>query len=415
MKEVFYFQFFKLSHYQKMMNGKLKLGIITGSVASRNDDGKVVLNFAIGRLLEAIKKDFPYTKICLPILPELRGVMNHVLQFQDENITALPPLGTTLSSQKYFFQTQKIIRQFANECDVLMVRLPFQIPSTLLGLNKPKVLQVASNPYAIVKVSSDYRGVMKLAARGFAKHLERTMQKLVREENTRTVTNGKELWELLGCKDGRVVVSSSLFESEIKPRTNFDLQSPPRLLFVGYLRPEKGVNTLLEAFTIVRKKRDLKLTLVGGSDRPTDTESLIRETISKNRFREDIAILGSIEFGEDLFNLYRNHDIYLLTSLSEGTPRTLVEARCFGCPVIATNVGGVPTSVKNGVDGLLVSANDSEAMANAIEKILDDDRLRRSLIDEGLLRSREFTLENFAANIVKELKLVMEEEMATRA
>jgi glycosyltransferase involved in cell wall biosynthesis len=391
------------------MNGEPKLGIITGSVASRNDDGKVVLNFAIGRLLEAIQKDFPSAKVCLPILPKPRGAMNHVLQFSEENIVALPPLGTTLSSQKYFFQTRKVIRQFADENDLLLVRLPFQIPSALLNLNKPKVLQVASNPYAIVKVSSDFRGAIKLAARGFAKHLERTMQKLVREKNTRTVTNGQELWDLLNCKQGRVVVSSSLFESEMKPRTNFDLQSPPRLLFVGYLRPEKGVNTLLEAFTKVREKRALKLTLVGGSDRPTGTESLIRESIERNRFRSDIEILGSIDFGEELFNLYRSHDIYLLSSLSEGTPRTLVEARCFGCPVIATNVGGVPTSVKNNVDGLLVPANDSEAMATAIEKILNDDKLRRGLIDEGLRRAREFTLENFAANIVEELRTVAEE------
>lgn len=397
-----------------LVNGRVirtpRLGIITGSVASRNVDGKVVLNFAIGRLLEALKKEFPNAKVCLPILPEPRGVMNHVLQFSAENIVELPPLRTTLSSQKYFFQTRKVIRQFSNESDLLMVRLPFQVPSCLLNLNKPKVLQVASNPYAIVKVSSDYRGVMSFVAQRFAKHLERTMQKLVREKNTRTVTNGKELWDLLNCQNGRVVVSSSLFESEMKPRTNFNLNIPPRLLFVGYLRPEKGVNTLLKAFTIVRKKRALKLTLAGGSDRPTGTESLIRKSIASNPFSNDIAILGSVDFGEDLFNLYRSHDIYLLSSLSEGTPRTLVEARCFGSPVIATNIGGVPTSVTNGVDGLLVPANDPESMADAIEKILDDDKLRRGLIDEGLRRSREFTLENFAANIVEELKIAVNVE-----
>lgn len=387
---------------------KLRLGIITGSVASRNEDGKVVLNFAIGRLLEAIKKGFPNAKVCLPVLPKPRGEMNHVLQFSEEDIVTLPSLGTTLSSQKYFWKTGKFIKQFARDSDLLMIRLPFQVPSVLLNLNKPKVLQVASNPYAIVKVSSDFRGMMKLAARGFAKHLERVMQKLVHEKNTRTVTNGRELWDLLNCKQGRVVVSSSLFESEMKPRTNFDLNAPPHLLFVGYLRPEKGVNTLLEAFTIIRKKRDLKLTLVGGSDRPTGAENLIRDEIERNPFRDDIDVLGSIDFGEELFNFYRTHDIYILSSLSEGTPRTLVEARVFGCPVIATNVGGIPSSMTNGVDGLLVPPNDAEAMAGAIEKILDDDKLRRSLIDEGLRCAREFTLENFAANIIEELRLVIQ-------
>lgn len=388
---------------------KLRLGIITGGVSTRDESGQIILNFALGRLLEAIKKEFPNAKVCLPVLTEKRDAMNHILQFPNESIVELPPLGTTVESQKYYRQTRKIIKQFANDSDLLLVRLPFQIPRCLFGLKKPKLLHVVSNPYAVVKVSSDYRGAKALAARVFAGYLQRTMKRLTKEPQTRTVTNGREMWDKLGCKNGRVVISSSLFEREMKPRTSFDLQNPPRLLFVGYLRPEKGINTLLEAFTLVRKKREVKLTLAGGSDRPTGAESLIRESIASNPFNTDITVRGSLDFGEELFELYRRHDIFLLSSLSEGTPRTLVEARSFGCSVIATSVGGVPSSVSDGVDGLLVPAGDAKAMAAAIERLLDDDILRRNLINEGLKRSRNFTLENFAANIVEELRLVAEE------
>lgn len=397
-----------MAHKSKRQD-ELRLGIITGSVASKDEEGKIIIHFAVGRLLEAIKKEFPNTKICLPLLPQKRGVLTHLLDFDKNDITILPPLGTTLSAQKHYFATRKIIKEFSKQVDLLFVRLPFQIPGCLLKLNCPKVLQVAANPYAIIKESSDYRGALKWAARGYAKYMENIIRKLVAEPSTRTVTHGQEMWDLLKCQKGRVIVSSSLFQSEMKPRADFDLQTPPRLLFVGYLRPEKGVDTLLKAFTKLRRKRELKLTLAGGSDRPSGAESLIKESIKRNPFCDDISILGTIDFGEELFELYRTHDIYLLPSLSEGTPRTLVEARSFGCPVIATNVGGIPSSVKDGVDGLLVPPSDADAMADAVEKLLNDDVLRRQLVSEGMRRSSDFTLENFAANIVAELKLVAEE------
>ena len=73
------------------------------------------------------------------------------------------------------------------------------------------------------------------------------------------------MWDLLGCRDGRVVVSSCLYEREMRPRENRALGDPPRLLFVGYLRPEKGIHDLLNAFEQIRANAPLKLTLVGGS------------------------------------------------------------------------------------------------------------------------------------------------------
>ena len=92
-----------------------------------------------------------------------------------------------------------------------------------------------------------------------------------------------------------------------------------------------------------------------------------------------------IEFGEpNLFELYRSHDVFVLPSLSEGTPRTLVEARAFGCPVVATRVGGIPSSVQHGVNGLLVPPNDSQGLASAVERVLSEEPLRLKLIAEGL-------------------------------
>ncbi len=241
---------------------------------------------------------------------------------------------------------------------MLFIRLPFQLPSTLLGLGTPKLLHVVGNPYNVIVASSDYRGLVKRMALWFAAHSNRVVKRMVAEPHTRIATNGGEMWKILGCHAGRVVVSSCLYEREMRPRENRALGNPPRLLFVGYLRPEKGIHDLLAAFEQIRSRRPLKLTLVGGSDKGGGAEAAAHERIRAGRFRDDITLTGMLDFGEPLFELYRNHDVFVLPSLSEGTPRTLVEARSFGCPAVATRVGGIPSSLHDGQNGLMVEPHD---------------------------------------------------------
>ncbi len=69
---------------------------------------------------------------------------------------------------------------------------------------------------------------------------------------------------------------------------------------------------------------------------------------------ETVRFLGHRDFGPELFQCYADADVLVVPSRTEGTPRVLVEARGFGCPVIGTSVGGIPTSIANGIDGLLV-------------------------------------------------------------
>ena len=68
--------------------------------------------------------------------------MNHALSFPPEDVIELPPLKSVMRSQAYYFQTRAIVRRFARSVDVLFIRVPFQIPTALLGLGTPKLLHV---------------------------------------------------------------------------------------------------------------------------------------------------------------------------------------------------------------------------------------------------------------------------------
>jgi glycosyltransferase involved in cell wall biosynthesis len=207
-----------------------------------------------------------------------------------------------------------------------------------------------------------------------------------------------------GPDRGRAVVSSTLYADEVASiGRSRPAGAPFRILFAGYLRPEKGIDTLLDAYRLVlRRLPEAELHLVGPGDLSTlgpQVQAAVREAETMGK----VVFQGATPFGPDLFQCYADADVLALPTRSEGTPRVLVEARAFGCPVVSTPVGGVPFSVQDGHDGMLVPPNDPVALAGALLTIQADEVLRNRLRDNGLARARATTVEAFVAALVAEL------------
>ncbi len=85
-----------------------------------------------------------------------------------------------------------------------------------------------------------------------------------------------------------------------------------------------------------------------------------------------------------------------------------IEAMSTGLPVISTQVGGIPEIVVNGKTGFLVPPNDTHALVEAIETLLDDDQLRITMGREGRRRvERSFTWKNHIEKLIKLYKLIL--------
>jgi glycosyltransferase involved in cell wall biosynthesis len=95
---------------------------------------------------------------------------------------------------------------------------------------------------------------------------------------------------------------------------------------------------------------------------------------------------------EDLADWLYAMDVFLLTSHNEGMGRVLVEAMACGRPIVATEVGGVPSVVENGASGFLVPSRTPEAMAQAVLKLLADPELRNAFGEKGRKKAEEFSL-----------------------
>jgi glycosyltransferase involved in cell wall biosynthesis len=165
---------------------------------------------------------------------------------------------------------------------------------------------------------------------------------------------------------------------------NLDLDRGRRyLVCVARFHPVKDHATLLRAFAIVARQRsDVDLLLVGDGPLRGDLERLARELGIEERVR-------FVGLRHDVPGLLRAAEIFVLTSLSEAAPLTVLEAMAAGLPVIVTAVGGNPEIVRDGVDGYLVPRGDASAIASAILSLLDDPKAAGALGAAGAARVRE--------------------------
>jgi len=155
---------------------------------------------------------------------------------------------------------------------------------------------------------------------------------------------------------------------------------------VGNLTPKKDHRTLISAHAgLVRERPDARLVVVGTGPE----EQHLRRVIHSLGLDDAVVLTGS---RDDVAQILPAFDVFALSSRHEGLPIALLEAMASGLPVVATHVGGIPEVVDDGVDGILVPAEDPGALGAAIRKLLDDRDLRSDLAVRGRATARRFDL-----------------------
>jgi glycosyltransferase involved in cell wall biosynthesis len=145
--------------------------------------------------------------------------------------------------------------------------------------------------------------------------------------------------------------------------------------FAARLEHLKGPLRLLEAFSVAQQThREMKLCIAGeGSQR--------REFVAASRrlgLEEKCELVGVYKSTEERSNFMKRIDVFVLPSLTEGTPNVIIEAMAHEKPIIATAVGGVPDLVPEDV-GILVPPDDTHALAAAMTRMAVDVELRRRM------------------------------------
>lgn len=182
----------------------------------------------------------------------------------------------------------------------------------------------------------------------------------------------------------------------VRDRVRSELGIGPQTLVIGHagrLMPVKNQALLLRSLAAVARQRpdlDWVAVLVGGGPLESDLRALSADL----KLQDRVQFLGQ---RSDVADLLCAFDVFALSSFSEGTSVTLLEAMACSLPVVTTAVGGNPELVQDGVHGYLVPSDDSEAFALALLRLTDADLRARMGAASRLEVEMRFTQQGMIA------------------
>lgn len=153
----------------------------------------------------------------------------------------------------------------------------------------------------------------------------------------------------------------------VEPPTVPTLEGPLRLLFVGRLVSQKGLDVLFRALASLKDHTNWTLTIAG--EGPLKDE--LARAAQGLHLTDKITFRGWLE-RDHLPAVYRDADVFVLPSRDEGMPNAMLEAMAAGLPVIGSRVAGIDEVVIDTETGLLVPADDAGALADALKTVIDD-------------------------------------------
>jgi colanic acid/amylovoran biosynthesis glycosyltransferase len=150
---------------------------------------------------------------------------------------------------------------------------------------------------------------------------------------------------------------------------------PFRLISVGRLSVPKGFPVLIEAVAMLRARgRQVSLTLVGeGPERVT-----LERVIAARALGDTVRLAGACNH-DRLVDYYASSDAFVLSSFLEGVPVVLMEAMAMELPCVATWITGIPEIIESDLEGLLVPPASASALADAVQRLMDDPQEARRL------------------------------------
>jgi glycosyltransferase involved in cell wall biosynthesis len=335
------------------------------------------------------RDNFDYQVVCL-----FNHTSNLLPEFERQGI----PVSCLNMKKPYdfrvIFKLFRLLRE--REIDVLHTHLPYAgivgrlaaslagvkaIVSTEHGLTEShhpltRLLNVLTLPlnHATIAVS-------QATARSILKY------KITRPERIQVIYNGIDIGELNSIQTDTESIKKSLGIDE-------------HSLVVGTvanIRPEKGLRYLVEAARLVlEQKPEVTFVIVG---RETSKESLVRlQGLAKSlKIRDRIIFTG---FRHDALQIMTTFDVFVLPSMWEAFALVIMEAMGLGKPIVATNVGGVPEAIDDGVNGFLVPPRDPKRLALRILELLNDDELRNRMGQKGRKKVlRMFGIEHMVQNV----------------
>ena len=192
-------------------------------------------------------------------------------------------------------------------------------------------------------------------------------------------------------KSKTAVIPNGVNLSYFEPLKNIKKESKG-LIFVGRLDKRKGIDWLIEAVPLIKRKIPrVKLFVAGGGKFRNELE----KEVVNHKLEKNIVFLGFIR-DEELSEWYNRAEATIIPSVFEGFGIIAIESMACGTPVLATNVQGIREIIDDGKNGILVNYGNKKALAEKAIKLLKNKSLRDKLTKEGLKTAKKYDWERIS-------------------
>lgn len=184
-------------------------------------------------------------------------------------------------------------------------------------------------------------------------------------------------------------------KTKTKTKTKTDVI---QILYLSNLKTNKGILILLESLVMLRNNNlTFKTQIVGNDGELTSSE--LKKIIKKMGLASFVSVLGP-KYDTAKNEILNSCDIFCFPTFNDAFPLVLLEAMQFGKPIVSTFEGAIADIVNNGETGLLVPQKDCTALAEALQKLILDEKLRNMMENRALEKfSNQYTLHHFEENI----------------
>jgi len=173
--------------------------------------------------------------------------------------------------------------------------------------------------------------------------------------------------------------------------------------YIGGLKHEKNVEVLIKAFSdFIKNSFDVKVKLIIIGDGPA--RAVLEEAVNERNISNYVFFLGYVP---DAYRFLSAIDIFVLPSLSEGSPIVILEAMVCGRAIIASNIPAIKEMVKNGKEALLFDPHNSAQLENLILTLYNNSKLRKKLGENARRRVKQYDVNVVFPKILQIYKRVL--------
>jgi len=240
------------------------------------------------------------------------------------------------------------------------------------------------------------------------------IKKIINDASVISVANEYEqkIFSSLNKKSRIEIIRNGINLKKLVSKHNFKEKyqiNSKFILFVGRFSKSKGIETLINAFSIIKnelKALDTHLVIMGVD---FGYQAEMEKLIKKLNLSEEIKVIKNPP-RDDVISAYGESEFLVLPSRWELSPLVPLESFAFKKPVISTNSHGIPYTVQNNKNGILVEPENSLELSNAIVKLLNDSELREKLGLSGYnFVNEECNCVSMAKNSLKLYEDILEE------